>query len=351
MQKHLLCALIFIILLPARIVLAQDSKSVAGINLIGRQSIEAHLTFLASDALEGREAGKRGGRVAAEYIKSVLLAAGVKPLSGSSYFQEFAAFSPAREKHADFQVHPDSIEIYKRQPACRKMNLQNVIGLVEGRRADEYVVIGAHYDHLGTDEFLVGDNIYNGADDNASGVAVLLDIAKVIASEEKPERSIIIAFWDGEETNYLGSEYFVQTFTEISRIKANINLDMIARDGIMPILHPEFSVPESTEENTAKGNQFHLLYTEELSNTGHELQSEITRQRLRITPRPAVISSKSRGSDYMPFSTRNIPVLWFFTGLHPDYHTPSDEAKYLDFDKLTEIAKITFIALKNLTDK
>jgi Zn-dependent M28 family amino/carboxypeptidase len=323
----------------------------AGLNLINSQTIAAHLSFLASDALEGRAAGKSGGRVAAEYIKAVLTEYGVKPFY-DTYFQQFEAYSPAREKGIDFHVHPDSIAKYKRLRAYRKLSLQNVIGYIEGKQKDEYVIIGAHYDHLGVDDLLVGDKIYNGADDNAASVAALLQIAKSFASGgEKPVKSIVFTFWDGEEINYLGSEYFVENFSDQSQIKAYINLDMISREGLLPTLYPAFKIPEATDKNTASGNQFHLVYTGELEYLSKKIEREIADNRLNITPKSALIEHGSRGSDYLAFSLRNIPILWFFTGLHSDYHTPGDEIGTVDFEKLTGITKAVYLSIKQLADE
>jgi hypothetical protein len=327
----------------------KNSLPANGLESISRRSIEAHLSFLAGDALEGREAGKNGGRVAAEYIKAVLAEAGIPPFY-NTYFQPFEAYSPAREKGKDFQVHPDSIAQYKQERAYRRLNLQNVLGYVEGQRKDEYIVVGAHYDHVGIDELLVGDRIYNGADDNAASVAAVLQVAKAfIAKEKKPLRSIIFAFWDGEEVNYLGSEYFVENFGNREAIKAYINLDMISRDGLMPVLYPEFTIPEATAENTVTGNQFNLLYTGALAPLSEQLQQDIRSHQLNIDPKPAAIDYRSRGSDYLAFSLRRIPILWFFTGLHPDYHTPSDETGRTDWEKLVNISKALYLSIEHLT--
>jgi hypothetical protein len=323
----------------------------AGLEIIGKQTIEAHLSFLASDALEGREAGRRGSRVAAEYILAELKESGVKPFY-DTYIQSFEAYSTAREKDVDFQVNPDSIARYKQLPAYRKLSLQNVIGYIEGEQKDEYVIIGAHYDHVGVDDLLVGDQIYNGADDNAASVAALLQIARAFAANaEKPLRTIVFAFWDGEEVNYLGSEYFVENFGNTGAIQSYINLDMISRDGLMPVLYPEFAIPEATAENTATGNQFHLLYTEELTPVSEHLRQDIRNHKLDIEPKPSVIAHKSRGSDYLAFSLRNVPVLWFFTGLHPDYHTPGDETDRVDWEKLINITKATYLSIKLLVNE
>jgi Zn-dependent M28 family amino/carboxypeptidase len=257
-----------------------------------------------------------------------------------------------REKQANFEVHPDSIAKYRQAASYRRLSLQNVIGYIEGEQKDEFTVVGAHYDHVGVDPLLEGDKIYNGADDNAASVASLLQVAKAVkASGKKPSRSIIFAFWDGEEVNYLGSEYFVQRFEETSRIKAYINLDMISREGLMPVLYPKFLIPAATAENTATGNQFHLAYTKDYSQASEELLRNINSRRLNIEPKPVVIEHGSRGSDYLAFSLRDIPVLWFFTGLHPDYHTPDDEVDRVDFDKLVEITKAVYLSLQNIPKK
>ena len=90
------------------------------------------------------------------------------------------------------------------------------MGKIEGKNPSEIVIVGAHYDHLGIDPMLDGDQIYNGADDNASGVSAVLQIARAfLATGQQPERTVIFAFWDGEEKGLLGSKAFVQSFPEI----------------------------------------------------------------------------------------------------------------------------------------
>jgi hypothetical protein len=319
------------------------------LQIITKQSVEAQLSFIASDALQGRQAGKQGGRVASEYIKSVLQDLGIKPFY-DSYFQPFEAYSPARERNVDFEVIPDSIAKYKKERFYRQLNLRNVVGYIEGQKKDEYVVLGAHYDHIGIDELLVGDQIYNGADDNGASVVAVLQVAKAYAiSGKKPLRSIIFAFWDGEEVNYLGSEYFIANFKQTTAIKAYINLDMIAqRDGYVPILYPEFNISKPTAENTAVGNQFHLLYTQELTETGEHVAQAIISHKLNIEPKQRVLEQASRGSDQLSFSLRKVPFLWFFTGLHPDYHTPIDDIDHIDLDKLTDITKAVYLSVEEL---
>jgi hypothetical protein len=332
---------------------AQADKHIAntGIEHIRKSSIEAQLAFLSSDALEGREAGKQGGKVAAEYIKSVLQDVGVKPYF-DSYFQPFESYSPARERHVEFQVHPDSIAKYKQGSAYRRLQLQNVAGYIEGKKKDEYIVLGAHYDHVGIDELLVGDQVYNGADDNGASVAAVLQVAKAFAASGiQPEKSIIFAFWDGEEVNYLGSEYFVLNFPQLSRIGAYINLDMVGRrDGYAPVFYPVFDASAPTAENTASGKQFHLLYTQELTGASRQLAKDMESQKLNVEAKQSVIHPAARGSDQLSFSLRGVPVQWFFTGLHPDYHTPQDQIDRIDLDKLTGLTKAVYLSVEQLAN-
>ncbi|GHT29574.1 aminopeptidase [Bacteroidia bacterium] len=320
-----------------------------GLQTITKQSVEAQLAFLASDALQGRKTGTQGGLVAAEYIKATLKDIGVKPFF-NDYFQSFEAYAPARERRGDFEVAPDSIAKYKHERFYRRLNLRNVVGFIEGQNKDEFVVLGGHYDHVGVDELLVGDHIYNGADDNASSVVGVLQAAKAyVASGEKPLRTIIFALWDGEEVNYLGSEYFISNFKNPYAIKAYINLDMIAhRGGYVPILYPEFNISAPNAENSTVGNQFHLLYTKELTASSEQLTKAIAANKLNIEPKPGVLEHGARGSDQLSFTLRHVPFLWFFTGLHPDYHTPIDDIDHIDLDKLTEITKAVYLSVEAL---
>ena len=220
--------LIFFLCNVALFVSAQSHME-KGLQSISRSSTEAIINFLAGDELQGREAGFHGSRVASEYIVSLLQWIGVQPLN-ESYFQPFEAYRKERQKKGRLEVHPDSIAKLK-QEVHQKLSMRNVLGMIPGKNTKEYVIVGAHFDHLGIDPALDGDQIYNGADDNASGVSAVLQIARAfVASGKQPERNVIFAFWDGEEKGLLGSKYFVQTCPFISRIKGYLNFDMIGRN-------------------------------------------------------------------------------------------------------------------------
>ncbi|SBV99253.1 conserved exported hypothetical protein [uncultured Dysgonomonas sp.] len=325
---------IFPFLLFISISLFSQSTKEKGFATINKESAKAYIGFLASDAVEGREAGRHGGRVAGEYVKSVLQDMGLKTLNEDSYFQPFEAYSPERQKRVRFSVHPDSIQKYSQLPAHRKLELRNVLGYIEGENKNEYVVMGAHYDHLGMDEVLDGDKIYNGADDNASGVSAVLQIAKAfLASGEKPERTIIFALWDGEELGLLGSEYFMQTCPFASEIKGYVNFDMIGRNN-----------------DEQKPKYVVYFYTEAHPQFGEWLKSDIKTYGLGLEPNYRPWDKPIGGSDNASFAKRDVPVIWYHTDGHPDYHQPSDHADKINWDKLVEITKAAYLNLWNLAN-
>lgn len=325
---------IFPFLLFISISLFSQSTKEKGFATINKESAKAYIGFLASDAVEGREAGRHGGRVAGEYVKSVLQDMGLKTLNEDSYFQPFEAYSPERQKRVRFSVHPDSIQKYSQLPAHRKLELRNVLGYIEGKNKNEYVVMGAHYDHLGMDEVLDGDKIYNGADDNASGVSAVLQIAKAfLASGEKPERTIIFALWDGEELGLLGSEYFMQTCPFAPDIKGYVNFDMIGRNN-----------------DEQKPKYVVYFYTEAHPQFGEWLKSDIKTYGLGLEPNYRPWDKPIGGSDNASFAKRDVPVIWYHTDGHPDYHQPSDLADKINWDKLVEITKAAYLNLWNLAN-
>lgn len=191
----------------------------AGLRSITEDAARAHVYFLADDLLEGRRADERGSRIAKQYIISQMRQAGLKPFF-ESYEQPFEACAVQKLKRGvRYFVEADSIAEIKKQ-VHRTMHLSNVLAVLPGKKTDEMVVVGAHLDHEGVYSDLEGDKIYNGADDNASGVAAVLQIMKAfVASGATPERTIVFAFWDGEEFGLLGSRYFTDSYKDMQNVK------------------------------------------------------------------------------------------------------------------------------------
>ena len=324
--------LLLALLLVGNITFAQSPIERA-LNTINRSSAEATINFLASDELQGREAGFHGSRVTSEYIVSLLQWMGVSPLA-DSYFQPFDAYRKERQKKGRLEVHPDSIAKLK-QEVHQKLTMRNVLGMIPGKNTKEYVIMGAHFDHLGIDPVLDGDQIYNGADDNASGVSAVLQIARAfLASGQQPERNVIFAFWDGEEEGLLGSKYFVQTCPFLSQIKGYLNFDMIGRN----------NKPQQPK-------QVVYFYTAAHPVFGDWLKEDIRKYGLQLEPDYRAWENPIGGSDNGSFAKVGIPIIWYHTDGHPDYHQPSDHADRLNWDKVVEITKASFLNMWKMANE
>ena len=324
--------LLLALLLVGNITFAQFPIERA-LNTINRSSAEATINFLASDELQGREAGFHGSRVTSEYIVSLLQWMGVSPLA-DSYFQPFDAYRKERQKKGRLEVHPDSI-VKLKQEVHQKLSMRNVLGMIPGKNTKEYVIVGAHFDHLGIDPALDGDQIYNGADDNASGVSAVLQIARAfLASGQQPERNVIFAFWDGEEKGLLGSKYFVQTCPFLSQIKGYLNFDMIGRN----------NKPQQPK-------QVVYFYTAAHPVFGDWLKEDIRKYSLQLEPDYRAWENPIGGSDNGSFAKVGIPIIWYHTDGHPDYHQPSDHADRLNWDKVVEITKASFLNMWKMANE
>lgn len=329
MKKQVL----YILLLFVSMGLNAKGEKEKGLASINHNRAKAAINFLASDALEGRDAGSRAGKAVAEYLSSHLQSLGIEPL-GEQYKQAFDAYSEEFQQRKRYSVHPDSIAKYKKG-VHRVLHLQNVLGIIPGVNSDEYVVVGAHYDHVGMDENLVGDKIYNGADDNASGVSAVMQIAQAfVESGVKPQRNVVFAFWDGEEHGLLGSLYFTNNYSYIENVKGYLNFDMIGRN---------------QDENKPK--EVAYFYTEANAAFGDWLKNDIKKYDLQLEPDYRPWDKPVGGSDNGSFARKGVPIIWYHTNGHPDYHLPSDEADKINWDKLVEITKAAYLNLWNLANE
>lgn len=304
-----------------------------GYETINRITAEGHIGFLAADELAGREAGYPSGRIATAYIEAYFRTLGLEPWNGESYRQPFEAYRKERQKKGRYTVHPDSIAVLKKE-VHQRLPLTNVMARIEGKNPNEIVVMGAHYDHLGVDPLLDGDKIYNGADDNASGVSAVLQIARAfLESGVKPERTIIFALWDGEEKGLLGSEHFVLTYPDLSKIKGYINFDMIGRNN-----------------NEAKPKHVVYFYTEAHPAFGQWLKNDVEKYGLQLEPNYRPWDRPIGGGDNGSFAKRDIPIIWYHTDGHPDYHQPSDHADRINYEKVVEITRAAYLNLWNMAN-
>jgi len=235
------------------------------------------------------------------------------------------------ENQAKEKMKPASAEIpgkqvtFKTTVDSRIVKARNVLGMIEGEKKDEFIVVGAHYDHVGK----YNGWIWNGADDNASGTVGMMTIAKAFkATGKKPDKTIIFAAWTGEEKGLWGSRYFVrEAVKENMNIVLNLNYDMIARD---------------TDDDIQK-NKAMMTYTK--ANAGIEKMTKKHIEDFGINLDLSYRASErpSGGSDHAPFAQENIPIFYFMAAMHPDYHLPSDELSKINWEKMINIIKLGFL--------
>jgi hypothetical protein len=212
----------------------------------------------------------------------------------------------------------------------------NIIGILKGsdpKLANEYIALTAHYDHLGVGHPVNGDSIYNGADDNASGTAGILELAQAFSSlpeSVRPRRSILFILVSGEESGLYGSAHYAENPTvPINTIQADINLDMIGR------------CPENGIEIIAPGSE----------KIAHIMIEHATSLNLKTLPEQHPEERLIYLSDHFPFVYNNIPAVFCFTGLHPDYHQPSDEIEKLNFKDMEKIVRAVFLTALQLANQ
>ena len=267
------------------------------LHAIRAEDIKVHIDVLADDAFEGREAGSRGGRAAGGYL--------------AEQFEQYA-LRPGGERGTYFQEF--------------RGNCRNVLAILEGsdpELREQYLVIGAHYDHVGygnaKNSFGPIGFIHNGADDNASGVAGVLSVIQgFLALGEPPRRSILFAMWDGEGQGRWGSKHWTQNPTvPLEQVVFVLNADMIGhlRDDRLTVFGTR----------TARG----LRQMVTLCNTMTDLVLDFTWE-------------LSDNSDHYSFFAQDIPVLMLHTGLHPYYHRPSDTADRINHQGAEQVTRLMF---------
>ncbi len=211
------------------------------------------------------------------------------------------------------------------------VRVRNVIGVIEGKNPDQVIVLGAHYDHLGS----VNGYIWNGADDNGSGTVGVMTIAKAIMETGiKPEKTIIIALWTAEEEGLLGSGYYIENLPyPLKDIRLNVNFDMISR-----------YMSESDPKKVA------MIYTESYPGFRTITEKNIKKYGIDLIVDFQPSGDPPGGSDHRSFTAKGIPVMRFKPGHREQYHTPYDEISTVNWDIMEKIVKISFANIWELAN-
>lgn len=279
----------------------------AATSLVATGCLSVHVNRLASDELAGREAGTAGGEAAREYLLDQLVqrTEGVVPSAAgrAAYKQRFPTGT-------------------------------NVLGMIRGtEHPDEVVVVGAHYDGLGECGEPGGDLICNGATDNATGVAIVLELAKRLA-DDPPDRSVLLAFWDAEEKGLAGSRYYAaHPLIPMSRVVTYVNVDLVGANLLPSLANTSFAVG-----GESGGPALVDAVDDAIGTTSLDMAQL------------SVVFGAGR-SDHVPFLERNVPAIYFSDSTGGCYHGPDDEVDIVNHTKLGHQDRIVESTVRALTDE
>ena len=295
-------------------------------NSISTEDLKTMLYVVASDEMEGRETGSKGQKKAGLYMIEQYKKSGVSfPKGATDYYQHIpAAFLNAKRN----ENLPDS---------------ENIWAYIEGsEKPDEVLIISAHYDHVG----VKNGEVYNSADDDGSGTVALIEMAKAFAKAKKeghgPKRSILFLHVTGEEHGLHGSRYYSENpLFPIANTITDINIDMIGRRDV---------------EHANSNNYVYVIGADRLST---DLHNAVVSQNEKYTKLdldfkfndPKDPNHFYERSDHYNFAKRGIPAVFFFNGVHEDYHGKGDEPQKIEYDALTKRTQLAFVVAWDLANR
>jgi hypothetical protein len=319
-------------------IFSDDSLKLKFANSITVTDLQKYINVLASDSLEGRETGKPGQKMAANYIANFFKQIGIPPYKYNSYFQNFKVKTVKRYGRWKW----DKNGVFEKMLNNNYIKGDNIIGFIEGSDLkDEIVVITAHYDHLGIKDSL----IYNGADDNGSGTVAIMEIAQAFMLAKKegygPRRSVLIMPVSGEEKGLLGSKYYTDNpVYPLENTIANLNVDMIGR----------------IDDYHDNPDYIYLIGSDRLSTELHQISEEINDKYINLELDYKYNDKDDPNryyyrSDHYNFAKNNIPVIFYFNGVHADYHKESDTIEKIHFPKIEKISRYIFLTAWELANR
>ena len=285
-----------------------DTDVTLAVLSITASDLASRIETIAHDSMGGRRTPSLGLEQTAAYVADQFLASGLRPGADGDFLQRFTVQSG--------------------------LDAMNTIGWIEGADpsfSSEYVVFSAHMDHLGMGAPFQGDSIYNGADDNASGTAAILELAEAFGRfGVSPRRSIVFITFSAEELGLVGSRWYTENPTfSLDQTFGNINLDMIGRnwkDTIVAIRSPA-----------------------QFGEVAERVATEHPELGLTVIDDPWPELSLLNRSDQFSFIRNGVPALFFTSGLHSDYHTPRDEPDRIDYEKTERVTRLLFFLALELT--
>ncbi|MCY1661739.1 M28 family metallopeptidase [Chryseobacterium sp. SL1] len=293
-----------------------DKAFLAAYKEIKAEDLKKNLYVIASDEMEGRDTGSPGQKRAGEYMVNYYKGLGISyPKALGSYYQKVPS---------DFM---------KKRGGGNLPDSENILAFIEGsEKPEEIVVISGHYDHVGTRNGVV----YNGADDDGSGTVAVMEIAKAFQAAKKagngPKRSILFLHVTGEEHGLFGSEFYTDNpVFPLANTVVDLNIDMIGRDD-----------PEN------RGKQYVYVIGSEMLSSQLKVINEAANKKtnnLELNYKYDDPNDTERlyyRSDHYNFAKNNVPVAFFFDGIHEDYHKPTDDVEKIDYNLLAKRTQLVF---------
>ncbi|SDW77627.1 M28 family metallopeptidase [Aequorivita viscosa] len=304
---------------------SEKSSNLDYANTITSQSLMEKLYVYAGDEMEGRMTGTSGQKKAVEYIRDFYMANGVaSAFGGDNYYQEIpASYFNGRSNN---------------KPS------ENVLAYIKGsEKPDELIVISAHLDHVGTDS---DGNVFNGADDDGSGTVAMMEMAAAFQNAVKdgngPKRSILFLHVTGEEIGLFGSAYYVENpVFPLGNTVANLNIDMIGR------------IDPDKKDNP---DYLYLIGSNMLSQELQDVSTEVNNKYINLEldykfDDPNDPNRFYYRSDHYNFAKNNIPVIFYFNGVHEDYHKMTDTPDKIEYDLLAKRSKLIFLTAWELANR
>jgi Zn-dependent M28 family amino/carboxypeptidase len=284
-------------------------------NTITSEELKTHLYEFASDEMQGRMTGEKGQKLAAEYLRNFYQDQGISsPIEKNNYYQNIPA------EYFNRMKEPKSSE--------------NVLAFIRGsEKPDEIIVLSAHYDHVGMEN----GEVFNGADDDGSGTVAMLEMAEAFQQAVKngngPKRSILFLHVTGEEIGLYGSKYYTENpIFPLENTVVNLNTDMIGR------IDPD---------KKDAPNYIYLIGSDMLSQELHDVSESVAKQYsdLELDYKFNDENDPNRfyyRSDHYNFAKNNIPIIFYFNGVHEDYHKATDTPDKIEYDLYAKRTKLIF---------
>lgn len=292
--------------------------------LITSENLKEHLYIYAGDEMEGRMTGTEGQRKASAYIRDFYIKHGIPSPLGDSYYQS---------------IPGDFFRGYTKGEGS-----ENVLAYIKGsEKPDEVIVISAHLDHVGMDE---DGNIFNGADDDGSGTVSVLEMARAFQTAAKdgngPKRSVLFLHVTGEEIGLFGSRYYTENpVFPLKNTVCNLNIDMIGR------------IDPDKADNP---NYLYLIGSNMLSQDLQDISEEVNNKYINMEldykfDDPNDPNRFYYRSDHYNFAKNNIPVIFYFNGVHEDYHGIGDTPDKIEYELMAKRAQLIFLTAWELANR